>query len=364
MMKTLNKDYTVEVDTVDEKSWPKILKQFDDANIFQTSIYCKMRREKGNVSHLVLKHNGEVISACHIMVVKVPLIRKGIAYALWGPLWRLHGKKEDFEVFRQMIRALRDEYVVRRGLFLRLQPNIIDDGSNRVTPILRNKGFKLNPSIAPYRTLLVDLSPSLEELRKNIKPRWRSYLNKVEKNCLKVIEGTEDELFTIFASMHKEMVDRKQLFTSFNMSDYAYLQTHLPKPLKMRILVVECDEKPVSAIVCGTLGNTGVYLLGATSTNGLQTRGSYLIQWKMIEWLKKRNYQWYDLHGYDPIENPGTSQFKAGLAGKRRKNVYYIGHYEACENLISFLLVKFVDAFRSYYRSMRKHIHRFSHHWH
>jgi hypothetical protein len=33
----------------------------------------------------------------------------------------------------------------------------------------------------------------------------------------------------------------------------------------------------------------------------------------------------YDLHGIDPVRNPGTYSFKKGLAGKKGKEVTFVG---------------------------------------
>jgi len=51
----------------------------------------------------------------------------------------------------------------------------------------------------------------------------------------------------------------------------------------MKILICKNEEKIVASSVFSALGNKGLYLLGATTTYGLDYYGSYLLQWKMIE---------------------------------------------------------------------------------
>jgi lipid II:glycine glycyltransferase (peptidoglycan interpeptide bridge formation enzyme) len=36
-----------------------------------------------------------------------------------------------------------------------------------------------------------------------------------------------------------------------------------------------------------SIGDTGVYLFGATNDEGMKNKGSYLLQWKAIQWMKK-----------------------------------------------------------------------------
>ena len=63
------------------------------------------------------------------------------------------------------------------------------------------------------------------------------------------------------------------------------------------------------------MGDSAIYLLGATSDDGLNAKGSYLLQWTLIQWLKENGVRWYDLGGIDPEGNPGVYYFKRGFSG-------------------------------------------------
>jgi hypothetical protein len=63
------------------------------------------------------------------------------------------------------------------------------------------------------------------------------------------------------------------------------------------------------------VGDTGIYLLGATSNDGMKFKGSYLLQWRMMQWLKECGCAWYDLGGINPDRNPGVYHFKQGFGG-------------------------------------------------
>ena len=83
----------------------------------------------------------------------------------------------------------------------------------------------------------------------------------------------------------------------------------------MRILICEQKGVPVAGIVTSAMGDSAIYLLGATSDDGLNAKGAYLLQWTMIQWLKENGFRWYDLGGIDPQGNPGVYSFKKGLSG-------------------------------------------------
>ena len=128
-MRELSPGYSLEVDTVDEETWYGLLRQFEDANIYQTWAYGLVRNGRQNISHVVLKAGSSVVAIAQCRIAKAPFIGAGIAYVMWGPLWRPHEACAEPEVFRQAIRALRNEYVCKRGLLLRLNPVLFEDDS-------------------------------------------------------------------------------------------------------------------------------------------------------------------------------------------------------------------------------------------
>ena len=93
------------------------------------------------------------------------------------------------------------------------------------------------------------------------------------------------------------------------------MQAHLAPAERLRIFICLKDGAPVSGLVASKIGGTGIYLLGATNDVGMLHKGSYLLQWRVIEWLREEGADAYDLGGIDPQLNPGVYHFKAGLGG-------------------------------------------------
>ena len=73
-MRELDTGYSSEVDSVDEESWYGLLRQFDDANIYQTWAYGLVRNGRQNISHLLVKEGGKVVAVAQSRIVKTPLI--------------------------------------------------------------------------------------------------------------------------------------------------------------------------------------------------------------------------------------------------------------------------------------------------
>ena len=118
----------------------------------------------------------------------------------------------------------------------------------------------------------------------------------------------------------------------------------------MQVLICEQNEKPIAGLVASAMGDSAVYLLGATSDDGLNAKGSYLLQWTLIQRLKENGVRWYDLGGIDPERNPGVYHFKRGFSGA---DVCQLTPLVACENMFSSAVVKAGRAVDRVVRSFR-----------
>lgn len=331
--------FQAEIDQVTEPQWNCVLNRFRDASIYQTWTYGAIRWGADNLSHLVLRNGDDIVSAAQVRIIKFPVLKAGIGYIRWGPMWRTGGDNGGTKKFRIMLKALRDEYVHKRGLILRLVPNI-RAGADDLSSVLESAGFRKNIQ-QPYRTIYLDLNLSLDELRKKLVQKWRNQLNRAEKNGLTIIEGEEDELFQHFLELQGQMRERKKYIPGVSYDEFRRMQAALPSGLKMRIMVGLHNGERIAAAICAAAGDTGIYLLGATGNNGMQLKGSYILQWRMIKWLKDNGYRYYDLGGIDPDANPGVYHFKAGLSGVETR---YLGYFDYCRGFSNSFILKTIGA--------------------
>jgi len=327
-----------EVDSIEAEEWTEITKTFYDATIYQTWSYGAIRWGTTNLSHLVLRQNGKVIGAAQVRIVSVPLVKRGIAYVTWGPLWHSAWDRADLETLRQLVQALKQEYVDRRSLFLRISPNEFRAEASFFRSMFEAEGFIGKP--IAYQTLHLDLSPPLHKLRSGLNQKWRNCLNRSERNDLTLVKGCDDELFRKFIEIYHSMVTRKQFAPRVDVEEYRKLHHDLPEDMKMIVMICEFQREPIAGLVGSMLGGLGIYVLGATARTGLKLKGSYLLQWEMIKWLKSNGAVLYDLGGIDPVGNPGVYHFKVGIGGKV---VSHVGNFESCNSLTSDLLVQIAD---------------------
>lgn len=346
-----DKEYTAEFDTFDAAAWNKILERFDDANIYQTWSYDAIRHGEARLSHFVLRRSRRIVSAGQLVVVKIPLLGTGAAYMRWGPLWRERDGRPDTMVFRMAIRALRNEYVIRRGLCLRIFPAVFADTDASLKDIMSDEGYVPSPGETAQRTLLLDITRETDELRSNFKQKWRNCLNKAERNQLEAGIGDDDAMFGEFIGIYRQLLERKRFKVPNDINQFRTIQGLLPKEHKMGVFLTGVDGAVSSGAVCSAIGDTGVYLFGATNREGMKTNGSYLIQWNIIRWLKESGCRCYNLNGINPETNPGSFHFKAGVAGKTGRDARYLGRFDSYSGSLGATLVFFANRILQCFRN-------------
>jgi hypothetical protein len=119
----------------------------------------------------------------------------------------------------------------------------------------------------------------------------------------------------------------------------------------MNILICKDKDIPVAGLVASAMGDSAIYLLGATSDAGLNAKGAYLLQWTMISWLKELGIKSYDLGGIDPVGNPGVYHFKKGFSGA---DICQIEPHAASSSAVSSGMVTVGSAMRRMFRASRR----------
>src|ERR1017187_6239496 len=151
--------FATSVDQTTEAEWNRLLPQFADASLYQTWAYGAVSWGEKNLSHLLLKKDDQVVGMAQFRIVRVPLLSSGIAYLRWGPLCCRRDAAPDPNALPALLKAITDEYAGRRRLLVRILPKVFRD--DPAGPAFENAcaefGFQPGTSVAPYRTIRVDL---------------------------------------------------------------------------------------------------------------------------------------------------------------------------------------------------------------
>ena len=334
-------EYSYECNKISDETWYSYLKLFGDANLYQTSSYGKNSKGGEHLIHFVLKKNNKIIAIAQLRLFLVPFLNRGIAYLLRGPIWKLKGEAEDLENLDKMLKALYNEFVVRRKLVLMIAPNLFEKESHTYESVFIHNNFKLKSLIHKRRTIIIDLMKPVNERRKSLRRSWRQNLTKAEQSNL-IIENKSENNFSILEEIHSEVVKRKEFRTDLTIDNFRKIQNDLPENYKLNIMMGRHNGGYVSGLIGASIGDTGLALIGGTTATGLKTSPNsyYLLMWKMCEWSRKAGCRWFDLGGINPETNPGCYQFKSGMRGLEKT---FLGDYQASKPGISCMMCKLLD---------------------
>jgi hypothetical protein len=333
--------------TLSADCWHAILDCFQDANVFQTCAFCTAHARSERIEHLLVFRGAEIVAAAQIRLVPVPLMHNAIAYVLWGPLFHRHKAEKDWTSLTQALNILRHEYVVKRATCLRIKPRTTLAEDTGWRNALSTEGFRRSTNDVVRRTILMDITRPLDDIRAGLDRKWRNCLTAAEKSSLKTDEGCDDAIFEVFLAMYREMLSRKHLAEPGDIRRFKTMQAILPPRHKLKVFVVrDQTDHPCAGAICSAIGERGLFLFGATADQGMKNKASYLVQWRIIQWLKETGCVEYDLHGSNADLNPGVYAFKMGLCGKNGREVTALETFDGYEGITNGLILSMADSVR------------------
>jgi len=309
------------------KEWDELSPQFFDLSYRQCGSYAETAAENaGAVSEFVAVIQAEtLVGLSNVRIKRVSLSPFGIAYVHHGPLTALQ-TGYSVESFGYCLDALREEYVERRHLMLRVVPPFVGwHLLEAQAACLETRGFRRSTRHQAQETFVLDLAPSLSDIRRNFDAKWRSDLLKSEKSNLKITKSSELADFDRFEPLLLDLIREKSFVSARNTAFFRRVQARAESYEQMVVHLAWHDGELVAGHLGSFAGDAAVYLLGASTSNGRDLRASYLLQWAVIEHAKLTGNSYYDLGGIDQAANPNVYRFKKRLNGR---HVIEVGPYE------------------------------------
>ncbi len=308
---------TIKIQSIRREEWQQYAPTFHDYNyrqLWDFGVACA-HRVGATSEHVAFCEHNQVIGLADVRLKTIPFSGTGIAYINGGPLVRSH-PDGDPTILKAVLSELADDYVNRRKFVLRIQPSLgTDTWHSLQNTVFRDLGFSIRAGVKAYRTILLDLSSPLDDIRKQLDQKWRNCLNGSEKKGLVVTIGSDDSKFSEFMRLFDGMMSRKDFDVDLAPDFYRQVQNDMADHDKFKVAIVYGNDQPITGHISSILGDTCVYLLGASNEEGLKNKASYLVQWSVVQMAKQAGCRYYDLGGIDPDTNPGVYHFKKGMGG-------------------------------------------------
>jgi hypothetical protein len=241
----------------------------------------------------------------------IPTLRKGLVYISGGPSISRQPTGNAIQTLQMTISALKEELVDKQGqvLIVRLPPSLQLLGGEQV---LLNCGFVPCEYARDYRTVMINLEDDEASLRAQMAAKWRTDLRFAEKSGLTIETGTSSIMKQRFLDLFGSMQDRKNF--DLHVDPHAFFKMS-SQDLGLKILIAQKEGKDAAGHILSFLGDTAVYLFGATNEMGRATKAGYLMNWRAMQLAKHSGFAWYDLGGVDSTTNPGGYRFKTRMGG-------------------------------------------------
>lgn len=329
----------VVVEQVEPINWSGITTQFSDFGFEQSKTYADSMAQniRAKTQFFAVYQGSRLIGAACARIRTLPFLDHGVAYISGGPMIRIDGADLDLEKHRLVLDALKTEMVQKRKHHLLIRAPIEAIRRNEMEVNFLDLGFSDTQRARSYRTIFVDVTPDEPQMRSNLAAKWRTDLNYSQKSGLEIEIGTDRSFQTRFMALFGNMVDTKNFDVQVDPRSVFALPA---ESIGLHILIATKDGEDAAGHVLSLLGDTAVYLFGASNDHGRSAKAGYWMNWQAMKLAHSRGYKWYDMGGIDPESNPGGYRFKKRMGGQdlTAAGPYELRHEGAIGSISEFLL--------------------------
>lgn len=313
--------YTVvEKEEISRSRWDDLVESAPDGgHLLQSEEWGGLKKDLGwEPVRLVLERDGALVGVGQFLFYSTPLVPGGMLYCPKGPWLPWHDEEAVRAFFEGVVTA-----AGRRGAHtIKMEPEVLES-QGRVKELLWDIGFqRFRWNVNHKTTLLVDLTPSEEDLIANMKKDTRYGVRRAEREGVEVVEDNSPAGIEQFWWMHGAMVERKD-FWSRPRSYYSSLWRALEEAGRAHLFFAEHEGDRLAAAIVFTFGQKALYMLGVSTREKSKTMPAYLLQWEIMKWAKRNGIVHYDMWGIPTPDklnknHPlyGVYKFKAGFGSE------------------------------------------------
>ena len=258
--------------------------------LLQSVAWARFKEHLGWKCHRVaVEDQGEIAAGAQVLINPLVPGLAGIAYVPRGPI----GRWLDDEVMPLLLAGI--HAVTRRShcVFLRIEPPLLRDAAP--AEALASRGFCPSPtSNQPRATLVLDLSPDLDDILKEMRHKTRQYIAAAGREGVTVRHGALDDL-----PAFEELMRRSAAREDFAPRRPAYYEAEyqaLASAGNMILLMAYLGDKLLAVrTACAFGAHAAEFHAGAERDPHVHP--NYALVWEAIRWAKARGCVTYDLWG-------------------------------------------------------------------
>jgi serine/alanine adding enzyme len=226
------------------------------------------------------------------------------AYVPRGPLFG------DSRAANALLLAALDRLARRnRAVFLRLEPNILEDDpqAGDLHSTLLIEGFRPASPLQPQTSLHLDLSPAPEQLLASMSKGHRADIRRAAREGVVVRHGQGAADLAVFYAIMEQTGARAdfavhshayyQMAWELFQSNMAFSATQQAAANASQLFLAEQNGATLAACMIFAWAGTGLYLYGGSIEAGLKSGANHALQWQAIQWARTHGCRLYDFWG-------------------------------------------------------------------
>ncbi len=259
----------------------------------------------GTVIRAAIQAEGKTVGLAQCVVRRFGNLG-GVALCTRGPLWLapLSGKDK-----AHAYRSLRQSLPVKGLRFLFVTPNEPSGEDVGLSPLKR--------VMTGYSTALLDLTPSMADLRAGLEKRFRHRVGGAEKSDLTVHRvGTNVGQYRWLMDAEQQQRDNRSLQGMPLHFVDAYIASRKQPGHNVLTLRADIGRDRVAGMMFLLHGQAATYQIGWTSDAGRDAHAHNLLLFKGMEALKERGIRSLDMGGINTGRSAGIARFKISTGAK------------------------------------------------
>ncbi|NTV62513.1 MAG: aminoacyltransferase [Oscillochloris sp.] len=274
----------------DAATWDAFVDAHPQGSLLQRSVWGGLKAGAGwQARRLAVLAADGALCAGTLLLVK-PQYGLAVAYTPRGPLFA-----QDDAANHLLLAGLTRVARRQRAIFLRLEPNLVEDQpqADAIHTWLLLQGLRPERPIQPRSSIHVPLITSPEAIFAGFSKGHRADIRRAERGGVSVRVGSEADLPAFYAIM--QATSARASF-GIHSQDYYRAAWRLFQP-RSRLLLAERAGQAVAAHMVFADAQCGRYLYSGADEAGLKSGANHLLEWHAIQWAAGMGCTNYDLWG-------------------------------------------------------------------
>ncbi|HFC12704.1 MAG TPA: peptidoglycan bridge formation glycyltransferase FemA/FemB family protein [Anaerolineae bacterium] len=298
--------------TKEDAEWDNFVATHPNGSFLQTTQWARLKSRFNWTAYRVwVRKDGELVAGAQILFRSTAMRLVKMGYMPHGPIVDWDNTELVKVLFGQIDLAI---YKHRAGL-LKIEPMVWQrdmSAEKWQTLCAENELITATDTIQPPRTMLIDLTPTEDEIMASFRSKTRYNIRLSGRKDVIVRKAILADLPAFNRLMHT--TGERNDFGVHAPQYYQACYELFAERGDATILLAEFEGKLLAGVLLIKNGQQCVYLAGGSSNEERNRMPSYAVQWAAIRWAKQHGCTVYDMWGL-PDEDAETLE-----AGFKERN--------------------------------------------